>query len=99
MKKSIAVLIVFSIFLFHGCIPSVSQQTRETMGHSISVVTESVSRPGSYASSIGWKEKTYKLDNGNWVYVEPDRPGCFLHWEVNSQGIIVGYKLEGNRCY
>ncbi len=22
-----------------------------------------------------------------------------IHWEVNPQGIIVGYKLEGDRCY
>jgi len=52
----------------------------------------------SYASRIGWKEKTYQLNNGNWVYVEPDSKNCFIHWEVNPQGIIVGYKLEG-KCY
>jgi len=50
----------------------------------------------SYASRIGWKEKTYQLDNGNWVYVEPDSKNCFIHWEVNPLGIFVGYKLEGN---
>ena len=47
-------------------------------------------------SRIGWKEKTYKFDNGNWVYVEPDSPGCFIHWESDLQGIIVGYRLEGD---
>ena len=99
VMRSIAALILLSILLFHGCIPSVSQHTKEGMGLPISVIIQSISHPGSYASSIGWKEKTYKLDNGNWVYVEPDRPGCFIHWEVNPEGIIVGYKLEGDRCY
>jgi len=99
MTKRIAALIMLSIFLLHGCIPSVNQHAKEGMGLPISVVIQSVERPGSYASSISWKEKTYKLSNGNWVYVEPDRPGCFIHWEVNPKGIIVGYKLEGSRCY
>lgn len=40
--------------------------------------------------------KIYQLVNGNRVYVEQDLPGCFIHWEVNPQGFIVGYKLEGN---
>ena len=99
MRKSVLVATIFCILLFDGCIPSVGQQTRETMGQPISVVIKSVSRPGSYASSIGWKETTYKLDSGNWVYVEPDRPNCLIHWEVNPQGLIVGYKLEGKGCH
>jgi hypothetical protein len=56
-------------------------------------------RSGDYPSSIGWQEKTYTLNNGNWVYVEPVRPDCFIHWEVNPQGIIIGYKTEGKRCW
>ena len=59
-----------------------------------------MSREGSYASRIGWKETTYPLDNGNWVYVEPAGVGgkdCLIHWEVNPQGIIVGARTEGCR--
>lgn len=52
-----------------------------------------------HASKIGWQEKTYTLDNGNWVYITPDRPDCFMHWEVNPEGIIIDYKTEGKRCY
>ncbi|MBI3319285.1 MAG: hypothetical protein HYZ89_01685 [Candidatus Omnitrophica bacterium] len=64
------------------------------------------SREGSYASSIGWKETTHSLDNGNWVYVTPaGRFGtaigggeCFIHYEVNPEGIIVGARTEGKGC-
>lgn len=53
----------------------------------------------SYAKSIGWeKGTTYKLENGNWVYVELDSKECFIHWEVNPAGIIIGYKLDGKGC-
>ncbi len=94
-------LILFSVLLFHGClsqIMSTKERTKAWMGQPIDKLRTAVLRPESYASRIGWKEKTYKLDNGNWVYVEPDSPGCFIHWEVNPQGIIVGYRLEG-KCY
>jgi hypothetical protein len=96
--KRITALILFAFLLVNGCsIPSLNQTIRESMGQPISHKIEIMSRPNSYSTSIDWKEKTYKLDNGNWVYVQPDRPGCFIHWEVNPEGIIVGYKLEG-RC-
>jgi hypothetical protein len=92
------VLIVCFFFLAACSIPSLKTYTKEAIGTPISRKIEIMSKPNSWATSIGWKEKTYKLDNGNWVYVEPDRPGCFIHWEVNPEGIIVGYHFEG-RCY
>ena len=64
------------------------------------------SREGSYASRTGWKETTYPLDNGNWVYVTPagvfgkafGGGDCFIHYEVNPQGIIVNARTEGKGC-
>jgi hypothetical protein len=97
--KIVNMLILILIFIFSGCIPSLDSYAKKSIGRPISAKIDVISRPNSYASSIGWREKTYKLDNGNWVYVEPDSPNCLIHWEVNPQGIIVGYKLEGNRCY
>jgi len=95
--KIIILFIMTSTFLFNGCISSTGDYAKGWVGHSIKEKEEkqAISHAGSYAKSIGWKEKIYKLDNGNLVYVEPDRPGCFIHWEVNPQGIIIGYKLEG----
>jgi hypothetical protein len=92
-------LLIFSISIFNSCsIPSIGKYTESWVGHQIEEKKNGTKNPGSYASRIRWQEKTYKLDNGNWVYVEPDSKNCFIHWEVNPQGIIVGYKLEGN-CY
>lgn len=97
--KTETLVIIFSIVIFSACsIPSIGKYTQNWVGHQIEEKKKGTANPGSYASRIGWQEKTYKLDNGNWVYVEPDSKNCFIHWEVNPQGIIVGYKLEG-KCY
>lgn len=96
--KKIAIT-VLSIICLNGCsIPPVGKYAQSWIGHSIEEKKKGVTGPGSYAARIGWKETTYQLDNGNWVYVEADNKNCFIHWEVNPQGIIVGYKLEG-KCY
>ena len=87
------------IIYLGGCsIPSIGKYTQSWIGRSIEEKKKGVTGPGSYSSRIGWEEKTYQLDNGNWVYVEADNKNCFIHWEVTQQGTIVGYKLEG-KCY
>ncbi len=92
--------ILFALFLaciLYACsIPSIEKYTGHWIGHNIEEIQTAVRSSASYASRIGWRERTYKLDNGNWVYVAPDSKNCFIHWEVNPQGIIVGYRLEGN---
>lgn len=96
-------LLVAVVFLLNtsGCsfsIPTLKGHRKEGMGLPISVLKEINVRDGSYASSIGWKETTYTLPNGNWVYVDPYAPNCLVHWEVNPEGIIVGSRVEGNGC-
>jgi len=91
--------ILFGTLLIIGClsqIVSIEDYTKSGIGRPIEETKELMARPESYASRIGWIEKTYPLPNGNRIYVEPDSKNCFIHWEVNPQGIIVGYKLEGN---
>lgn len=98
MKITIGV-VVFTALLISSCLSqilSIDDYTKSWIGQPIEEKKKPSLRPESYASRIGWKEKTYPLKNGNWVYVEPDSKNCFIHWEVNPQGIIVGYKLEGN---
>lgn len=93
---------IMLVFLSQGClsqIVSTAEYTKNMIGVPIEKLKEAIARPGSYPSRMGWQEKTYTLDNGNRVYVEPVRPDCFIHWEVNQQGIIIGYKTEGKRCY
>ena len=74
---------------------------RNGIGHPIDQFKEAESRPNiwdAYKAKIGWKETTYTLPNGNWVWVEVDSRDCFIHWEVNPQGIMVGAHTEGNGC-
>jgi hypothetical protein len=97
MRKIMHIVIV--ILVINGCISqivSIDDYTKNWVGRPIEDLKKIISRPGSYASRIDWKEKTYSLDNGNWVYVEPDSKNCFILWEVNPKGIIVSYTLEGN---
>ena len=68
------------------------------MGRPVAELQEIISSPTSHASKIEWKETTYQLNNGNWVYVTPDVKDCFIHWEINPDGIIVGYRLEDEGC-
>ena len=83
-----------------GCpsIPPLKYYMRGAIGQPIEVTRQRMARKGSYASSIGWKERTYNLPNGNWVYVEPAYPDCLIHWEVNPKGIKVGARAEGKGC-
>jgi hypothetical protein len=93
---------IILVFLLQGCLSQIvplEEYIDAWKGRPLSEHKDVMLRQGSYPSRIGWQEKTYKLDNGNLVYVEPIRPDCFIHWEVNPEGIIIGYKTEGNRCY
>ena len=69
------------------------------VGSSIDEYRQMRSRPEDYGTSIGWKEKTYQLPNGNTDHVFISRPECFYHFEVDGKGTIIAYKLEGSRCY
>ena len=99
--KRHAVVIVLALHV-PACvsqIPTMSDYAGGWIGRSIDDYNRVLNRGKSYANQIGWQEKTYPLPNGNMVYVAPERPDCFIHWEVNKTRTIVGYKTEGARCY
>lgn len=79
-------------------VPALDDYAGSVVGRNISVVRDLVGRPGSYASTVGWQEKTYTLPDGHWVYVEPDRANCEIHYEVDGEDIIVGYTPVGSGC-
>ena len=84
-----------------GCVSqivSLKEYRKGWLGRPIEEKKQIISRESSHASRMGRKETTYQLDNGNWVYVELDRKDCFIHWEVNPQGVIVGVKTVGKDC-
>ena len=97
-------LLVGVVPCLYGCpsVPTLRSYIRNGIGHPIDKFKEAASRPNlladAYKAKIGWKETTYHLDNGNWVWVEVDRKDCFIHWEVNPQGIVVGAHTEGDGC-
>ena len=92
--------LLFFIFFLNGCASQidVDEHSREWIARPISELKQEVNRPDSYASKKGWKETTYPLADGNYVYVEPIGDDCLMHWEINSGGIIIGYQAKGNGC-
>ena len=93
--------ILIVVFIFSGClsqIVSLEDHAKGWVGRPLEDLKVIVNRPGSYASRIGWKEKTYQSNNGNLIYIEPDHKDCFIHFEVNPQGLIIGYRTEGKGC-
>jgi len=109
MKENILFKLNFEILifciLFVGCVsvPPTNYWAKSCIGKHIDelreIVTRDTSDPRTYKHKINWEEKTYGMENGNWVYVLPNWKGCFVHFEVNRDGIIVGYRLEGDRCH
>ncbi|MEW5744939.1 MAG: hypothetical protein AB1805_05835 [Nitrospirota bacterium] len=90
---------LFLIFLY-GCASqaTLDEHEREWIARPLTELKQEMSRPGSYASKTGWKESVYPLANGNSVYIEPFAKDCFVHWEVNPRGTIIGYRAEGSGC-
>ena len=88
------------IFLLYGCASQMSleNRSRDWITRPLSELKQEMKSPDSYASKIGWKETTYPLANGNFVYVEPVSADCSVHWEINQGGIIIGYQAKGNGC-
>ena len=95
-----AVCILFFMIFLNGCASPIviDEHASEWTARPVSELKQEMNRPDSYASKIRWKETTYSLANGNYVYVEPIDDNCFMHWEINSKGIIIGYQAKGNGC-
>ena len=97
--------ILMLCILLVGCVsvPSPSHWAESGIGTHIDVLraldAKAMADPRTYIHKIHWKETTYPLEDGNWVYVTPVGKGCFVHFEVNPEGIIVGYRLVGDLCY
>jgi len=99
MRALLTILLLLAVLV--GCMSQIrpfSEYADGWLGKPITDLVDAKARPGSYASRTGWQERKYALPNGNWVYVSPEREGCVMHWEVTSNGSIVGYRTEGNRC-
>jgi len=94
------VWLLLYIFLICGCASQIPLEdlSRDRITRPLSELKQEMKRPNSYASKIGWKETTYPLTNGNFVYIEPVSADCFMHWEINNSGIIIGYQSKEKYC-
>jgi hypothetical protein len=100
----IALKVCMSAFvsaIIAGCpsVPSVKDWADKAIGSPINNLFEAARRPGSYIFRNDKQIQKYQLENKNFIYIEPVGDNCNVHWEVNSSGIIVGYRLEGSRCW
>lgn len=92
--------LILCLFVVYGCASQVkiSALVHEWVARPLSELKQSMKEPDSYASKIKWKEATYPLANGNYVFVEPVGKDCNVHWEVHPNGMIVGYRAVGSGC-
>ena len=92
--------VLLCVILLFGCAShrSVEDLSQEWITRPLSELQQEMKKPDSYASKIGWKETAYPLANRNYVFVEPVSENCFVHWEVNEGGIIIGYQAKGEGC-
>jgi len=79
-------------------IPTLKDWADALVGKNVADLRALSAAPGSYSSRTGWQQRRYNLGNGNWVYVQPDRPDCEIHFEINSEDMIVGYTPVGTGC-
>lgn len=79
-------------------IPSLREWADQNVGLPVAELEAIDARPQSYASRTHWPRTTIPMDNGYWIYVHADRPDCQIHFEVNPQGTIVGYRPVGAGC-
>lgn len=79
-------------------IPRLRDWADECVGRPIAEIKAMEARPESYSSWRGRPPREYTLPGGNWVHVSPDRDNCDVHFEVNPEGLVVGYTLQGSGC-
>lgn len=77
---------------------SVEERSNEWIARPLAELKQAMKSPDSYASKIGWKEKTYPLADGYYAFVEPVGPDCTIHWRINQRDIIVDHRTEGSGC-
>jgi hypothetical protein len=95
-----AAWLLLCIILLGGC---ASQMSYEDLGSQwiarpLAELKQKMEDPGSYASKIEWKETTYPLRDGDYVFVEPIGADCSIHWKINQKDIIIGYQPKGKGC-
>lgn len=92
-------MLAAAVFLT-GCASgrSFEHHTTQWQGRSLTELKQEMAKPDSYAAKIRWKEQTWPLNNGNFVFVEPFDETCKIRWEVTQGGYILKYTTSGEGC-
>jgi len=92
--------LLFLTVVLTGCAhqTSIEEISNEWISRPLDELKQQMKNPNSYASKIGWQEKTYPLANGYYAFVEPVSENCFIHWRINQRDIIVDAQSEGKGC-
>ncbi len=96
--KKCSFLLLFVFCLSCSSHLYVEERANEWISRPLADLKQSMSRPDSYASKIGWQETTYPLANGYYVFVQPIGKECLIHWKINPRDIIVDYSSSGSSC-
>ena len=96
------IVTIVTVGFLGGCsgsrIPPFKDYTAQLIGTPLADLKVADAQPGSYVSKSRAEPRTYMLENGNSVYVSPVRKDCIVYWQVDPQGMIIGYRSEGTRC-
>ncbi len=91
-------LLALSLVACSSQIPTLKDWADGLVGRNVAELRALAVPSGSYSSRIGWQHKRYNLGNGHWVYVQPDRANCVIHFEINCEDLIVRYTPIGTGC-
>ncbi len=77
---------------------SIEARGNEWIARTLPELKQAMASPASYASKIRWKESTYPLVTGDFVFIEPIEANCSIHWKVRPSGLIFDYQAVGKGC-
>lgn len=104
-RRALAALSLIATTRLGGCflsqIPSADTWAKASVGRPVQEITdlaERPRRPSDPTAKFIWKPSAYTLPNGNSVYIRQVAKDCFIHFEVNHEKTVVGYRLEGTTC-
>lgn len=89
-------------FLLGGCFNLVAtpeSMAEQMIGKPVSYLYDLVAeQPESKVARRGGIRKQGQMPNGNWVYIEPIEAYCDIYYEVDPNGIVLGFRAVGENC-
>lgn len=104
-RQALAALSVVVTMYLGGCLSQIlpaDEWAKGWVGEPVQRLVKLVERPvdpvRNPTAVMTLKPNAYTLPNGNSIYLLKEARDCSIHFEVNRESIIVGYRLEGTTC-